>query len=129
MASYVDFSYYSETYLGIAIVAADFARLSLRASEQIDRLTFGRAADDEDNEDAIKNATCAVAEIIQSVESGASGIKSERVGDFSVNYVDGAGKSASAKVQYRDAAAHYLASTGLMFAGFIDGEYSGTYAD
>ncbi len=123
--AYADFTYYEDTYMGVAIASSDFPRLALRASEQIDRITYQRAASDIDNEDAIKMATCAVAEIIQEIEEGgAGGIKSERIGDNSVSYGENSAKAQAAEVQFQNAAAIYLGGTGLMFAGFVGSEYA-----
>lgn len=125
--AYADLTYYQNTYLGTAIASADFARLSLRASAQIDALTFGRAADetDADNVDAIKMATCAIAEEIQSVEQDGNqdGIASESIGSNSVSYADNSSKRLTKDQRYFDAAQTYLGNTGLMFAGFMAGEY------
>jgi len=124
MAVYADYSYYGNTYLGTAIASSDFPRLALRASEQIDRLTYQRAASDTTNTEAIKMATCAVADVYQAVEEGggSGGIKSERIGDNSVSYGDNSEASKTPLEQYENAASIYLGSTGLMFAGLLDGE-------
>lgn len=131
MAAYVDFAFYETTYLGTAIASADFPRLALRASEVIDQITFNRAAAiiAESIETAtitlIKNATCAVAEQYQANEAGAGGgIQSETVGRYSVTYAKGANVLLSDHEKLVNAAKKYLGSTGLMFPGFLDGEYA-----
>lgn len=133
MATYVDYTYYTDTYLGTAIASADFAAWALRASATIDRLTFNRAAaiitadTDATKVTAIKMATCAVAETLQSQAGTPDGtIASESVGRHSVTYVEGSTKSKERAQS--DAANLYLASTGLMYRGFYAGEYSGTTA-
>jgi hypothetical protein len=125
--TYVNFTYYTDTYLGTAIASPDFARLALRASAQIDRLTFNRAASDTDNTDAIKMACCAVAEEIQATEAsgGVDGIQAESIGQNSVTYTANSSKQLSSTDKYMQSAALYLGSTGLMFPGFMTGEYSG----
>jgi hypothetical protein len=119
--AYATYSYYSATYLGTAITEANFARLALRASAWIDRLTFQRAATETvvATVDLIKMATCAVAEEIQTVEAdgSADGIQSEAIGQNSVTYATSSTKQLTAAL--------YLGSTGLMFPGFASGEYSG----
>lgn len=127
MTVYADWTYYSATYLGTAITEANFPRLALRASEVIDQITFDRAADDTDNETAIKNATCAVAEEIQKTEQrgGADAIVSESLGSHSVTYAGHSTMQMSNVQRYQAAASRYLGSTGLMFSGFSAGEYSG----
>jgi hypothetical protein len=127
--AYATYSYYSATYLGTAITEANFARLALRASAWIDRLTFQRAATETvvATVDLIKMATCAVAEEIQTVEAdgSADGIQSEAIGQNSVTYATSSTKQLTAGEKYLQAAALYLGSTGLMFPGFASGEYSG----
>jgi hypothetical protein len=127
--AYVTYTYYTTTYLGVAIASADFARYALRASAVIDRLTFDRAALETDlaTVDKIKMATCAVAEELQAedLSGGADGIQSESVGASSVSYSVGSGKLLTNETKQSKAAKLYLASTGLMFKGFASGEYSG----
>ena len=128
--SYVTYTYYTTTYLGTVIASADFARWALRASAVIDRLTYGRAATETDvtKVDAIKMATCAVAETLQTQDGAADGmIASESIGSHSVSYVQGSTKSKEGAQS--DAASLYLGSTGLMFRGFYSGEYSGDLDD
>lgn len=66
--AYVDYGYYTTTYLGTAIMASDFPRLSLRASSFLDYYTQGRAAQNKDL-DAVKMACCAVAEQYQAIDT------------------------------------------------------------
>jgi len=123
--AYADYTYYLQTYVGNAISQADFPRLAARASEQIDRLTFGRAASDTDNTNAIKMAMCAVAEEIQAVENdgGTDAIQSESIGSSSVTYADTSTRRQTKAQRYTNAARTYLGDTGLMFAGFATDEY------
>jgi hypothetical protein len=120
--SYVDFTYYSTTYLGTAITEAAFPQLALRASAIIDNLTFQQAADQTDADviDLIKMATCAVAETMQTINDNGEvgGIKSESVGSHSVTYADNAETMKSISQKYSDSAATYLISTNLMYRGF-----------
>jgi hypothetical protein len=116
---------YSTVYLGNAIAEADFPRLALRASAQIDRLTYNRAATDTNNTTAIKNAMCAVAEEIQRQElsDNVDGITSESQGQYSVSYGSNSNRARSNQTKIVDAAKLWLETTGLMFAGFASGEY------
>lgn len=127
MTAYVDYSFYiSEDYLGSAIAQAEFPRLALRASAVIDQVTFNRAAavmaaaTDTETIQAIKCATCAVAEEYQILEkpSGSGGeIASERVGNYSVSYVQNSTAQLSDDAKLARAARLYLLSTGLLYAG------------
>ena len=123
--AYADFTYYEDTFLGKTIAEADFPRLALRASAVIDQITFGRAATDTENTNAIKNAMCAVAEEIQAQESAGSvdGITSESQGRYSVSYGSNSSKTKSNQSKLEDAAKVWLANTFLLFGGFNPGEY------
>ena len=125
--AYADFTFYSTQYLGTAISESAFPQLALRASAVIDQITFGRAASDTENTTAIKNAMCAVAEAIQTLdtEGNASFISSETVGSHSVTYSSAAVQRTENET-YAFAANLWLANTGLMFAGFFSGEYGST---
>jgi hypothetical protein len=133
MAAYADYTFYSTTYLGTAIASADFARLALRASAVIDQITFNRASPivtadtDDDTILAIQNATCAVAEEIQTQESSGNidGVTSERVGNYSVSYGAGARAALSNDAKVAKVALLYLSNTELMYRGFASGELGG----
>lgn len=124
--AYADWTYYQNTYLGTAISEADFPALAQRASAQIDAMTFGRAASDTDNETAIKNACCAVAEELQRQQSTGftDGIQSESQGRYSVSFFAHSSRAQSNQSKLETAAKLYLGNSGLMFAGFADGEYA-----
>lgn len=133
MTTYADFTYYEDTFLGTAIAEADFPRLALRASAQIDRLTFARAAaiitanTETDNVTAIKMATCEIAEEIQRQESASNvdGVTSESQGQYSVSYGANSNRSKSNQSKIESAARLWLENTFLMFGGFNTGEYGG----
>lgn len=130
MAAYADYTFYSTEYLGTAIASADFARLALRATAVIDNITYNRAAVviDADTPEAtvaaIQNATCAVAEEIQTEEQSGNldGVTSESQGNTSVSYGNNARASMSNEQKQLNAAKVYLGNTGLLFAGFTQDE-------
>ena len=133
MTAYIDLTYYKTVFLGIVIADDDLPRMALRASAQIDNITFRRAgpvvtaATDTATIDLIKMATCAVAEELQAQDLGTSGngIQSESVGSNSVSYTAGSVLTFDQKIQR--AARTYLGLTGLMYKGFADGEYSASW--
>jgi hypothetical protein len=132
--SYATYSYYATTYLGTAIASADFARLALRASAIIDQVTYDRAAaiiaanTPAASVTAIEMATCAVAEAYQTIEtSGGDSIQSESVGAHSVTYTANAYAQMTSVQKLASVARLYLASTGLMYPGFLSGEYGGEF--
>lgn len=127
MTTYADYAYYTSTFLGTAIAEPDFPKLALRASNQIDRITFNRAAVEIDfsTVEKIKMATCQVAEELQSIDSlgGEDAIASESSGSYSVTYGTDSSKQRTNDNKIFDAAAEWLSNTGLLFRGFMDGEY------
>lgn len=137
MASYATYAQYTTDYLGTLIASANFAALALRASAQIDAMTFDRvapivlAATETATIALIVQATCAVAEEIQTVEADGSigGIQSESVGQHSVTYAANSFKLLSSKERYSEAAKTYLGNTGLLFRGFGTDELGGTFDD
>ena len=133
--AYCNYEFYKDNYLGNVIAEADFPRLSERASEKLDLLTFDRLADnfptDERTADKVKKAVCALAEIISDIdvaektsrENGGMGISSVSSGSESISYsynsLVGAvlsDKNAQNKLFY-ETAREYLSGTGLLYAG------------
>ena len=129
--AYADYTYYSGTYLGTAIAESAFASLALQASAVIDAITFNRAITDTDNETAIKNAMCAVAEELQrqATSGNLDGIQSESQGRYSVSFANNSTRMQTNLTKLENAARLWLANTGLMFAGFNTGEYGVTSND
>lgn len=121
---YATYSFYTTTYLGTAIASADFSRLILPASKEIDRLTYGRAAaviaadTDDATIELIGLAACAVAEVIQKLDESGGAVQSESVGRASVSYF--APKTRESQVY--DAARLYLTGTDLLYRGFTSTE-------
>ena len=132
MAAYVTYSFYTSTFLGTAIASADFSRLALRASAVIDQLCFGRAAAvmeseaeaDAENQEKIQLATCAVAEQLQLLSKSENGgeVASERVGNYSVSYVQNSSSQLSDEAKIAKEAKVFLWDTGLMYRGFTEEE-------
>lgn len=109
MPVYVDYSFYTVTYLGNAISDSEFPRLALRASEYLDRITGGVAADYAAGE-LLKKAACAVAEVWQENEQGGE-VVSQSVGSWSKNFAQSSVKSKDQRLL--DAARMYLAQLHL----------------
>lgn len=75
--AYCDYDFYTNKYLGNVITEADFPRLSERASEKLDRLTFDRLSVSEDGtietldektSTRVKKAVCKIAEILNDID-------------------------------------------------------------
>lgn len=130
--AYVDYSYYTNTYHGVAVSASDFSRIANTATAHIDAVTFSRAAatigvgEDTALIDKIKMATCAVADVVKVIESGdVDGVTQESQGRYSVSFGANSSRAQTHAQRITAAASVYLANTGLMFAGFYRGEYAG----
>ncbi|MBR5285672.1 MAG: hypothetical protein IKU30_02125 [Clostridia bacterium] len=139
---YADYTFYTDVFFGKDISAADFPRLSSRASDFLDYYTRGKAVDAEPEaiRTALAKACCAVAEAMQTNErakalanktllaalaSGSPELKSESVGSYSVSYATSGdflkGNEAQAvrdeRIQYTQIALQYLYDTGLLYRG------------
>lgn len=137
MATYVEYSYYTATFLGSKISEEDWPALEMRAARHIDRLTFNRAADIISDDTpaasvtAIKKAVCAVVEELNRQISAGHGkeISSESVGGHSVSYVQNADLERTEQDRIRKEARFWLEDTYLMFPGFYTGEKGTTLDD
>ena len=114
---YADYSYYKDEFHGKLVPEESFERNALQASQYIDNVTFGRIGSGVTN--AVKNACCALAEIYYSgtvSPRAASGVTSEKVGDYSVSYAAAENVSTQQK-RLRSAVKLWLGATGLLYRG------------
>lgn len=146
--AYCDYEFYTTEYFGNQIAEADFPRLIDRASDKLDFITMGnikRYSVDEEIEKKVKKSACALAEILNEIETyekasresvgfeqtenGMKGkvITSMSSGSESVSFsTTGANnslvgavltdKTAQNKLFY-DIVRDYLSGTGLLYAG------------
>ena len=113
---YVTYEFYRTEYMGAEITdEADFERSRLEAEAYIDRITMGGITD---VTDAVKNAVCAVAEIIcRQTHDEESVIASESVGNHSRNYTKTAKTESEREAEKYRKASLYLSRTGLLYRG------------
>ena len=116
---YADYDFYLNAYFGNAISEEDFPRLSERASDYI-RAVTGGVSDRVDGwqQEAVKKASCAVADILLDEEimtasaySGEQTVSSETVGGWSRSYKSATVSAADMQVidsRKRDALLLYL---------------------
>lgn len=130
---YADFDYYQEKYLGQMIDEEGFPRLALRASARIDRMTRYRAENyilEKPEDTRLKDACCAVAEVLFAAEKAAGygavedgrTVRSESNDGYSVSYEaprDMLGVEAQEGMESacRAAARDHLQATRLLYAG------------
>lgn len=109
---YSDYVFYKEKFLGV-LSETEYKRYGVRATAEIDRMTFGRAKTAEGaNLDAVKFAECAVIDELSYQGAGGFGdVTSESNDGISRSYATGVAKSARQRI---DAIAHtWLANTNL----------------
>ena len=70
--AYADYEFYTTSYFGSVVPETDFPRLSERASDFVDAMTFDRLVDglptDERSQKRIKKAVCSLAELMYQIE-------------------------------------------------------------
>lgn len=114
---YADYNYYKNDFHGSLVPEECFERNALQATQYIDNVTFGRVGSDVTN--AVRNACCALAEVYYSGSvspRAASGVTSEKVGDYSVSYSAAENVSTQQK-RLKSAVKLWLGSTGLLYRG------------
>lgn len=127
--AYVDYDYYKNEFYGTAIADVDFPGLAVRASAMVDHCTGGRARSaSKDGLTAVKNATCALAEVMQDENrlnmstfstDRAKQVQSETVGSWSKSYGSAAATGTDLELlekRRRDAVLMYLGGTGMLRA-------------
>lgn len=119
MIPYADYSYYVTAYQG-KMPQCDFERLAGRASAYLNSVTFRRIRAGWAEDDRVREACCAVADVYFLEEHG-GGVASETNDGISVTYVAGA-RAAQAKTvaqQLWETAVMYLGTTGLLYRGVL----------
>lgn len=121
MSSYVDYAFYVDEWKGSLVSEAAFSNFAIKASAEIDRITFYRIRKSEQAMDEVKMAVCAVIDELFKIEAATSesyGKKSETIGKQSVTY-DGTIKKGGAGYYkiLRSVAVPYLMKTGLLYRG------------
>lgn len=119
--AYASYEFYAHNFMGSAIPCDDFPRLSERASEYLDYITRGRAAQ-ESHLPALQKACCALAEYYQVIENARNAaltgeITSQTVGGWSRTYRSGTEVAKEYDAQLHAIAQRYLMATGLLYRG------------
>jgi hypothetical protein len=109
--AYSDYLYYTSGYRGKLIPDKDFGFYAQKATAYLDFVTSDNTQIYVDTDNRLKNACCAVAEIMYS-QSGQSGKKSESIDSYSVTYADN-----YVNDSLNLTARMYLGSTGLLYRG------------
>ena len=124
--SYIDETFYNNTFHGEPVDSADFPSLSMRAEEIVEEMTMYRLtptsflAMPEDAQDKVKRAVCAQIEYLEAnggsdMDNGAD-LQSAGLGKFNYSKSAGAGGSTKQSI-YAPRASRYLLPTGLLYRG------------
>lgn len=108
--AWVEYSYYTDVYLGQEIAEEDFSLLEERGERFVDYITGGEAAAQKAL-DCVKKAVCAVAEVWQKQEKGGA-VTAEKIGEWSRTYAQQPDRTVCRALL--EAAQIYLAPAGLM---------------
>ena len=130
----VTYEFYRETYYGDALEESAFPKWVSKAADKLQLLTYGNITEEtlQMYSQPIKKAVCVLADLLYEIEKETaavnakdkSNIKSVSSGGESVTYAEKqtiiskvlSDKTAQNKL-LQDAAAEYLTSTGLLYAG------------
>ncbi len=116
--AYANYEDYTTIYFGNVVPENEFARVSERASEYLEYVTYKSIVKAEPTQDIIK-CTCAIAEAIykneQTLACGDLQKASEKVGEYSVSYITT--NNATLEHKQADIVRRYLADTGLLYRG------------
>lgn len=126
MIIYAEYEYYTESFRGSLIPdVGSFIYCARTASQYINTVTFNRIVTENDITEAVRNACCAAAEVCYTSSVSpkvASGITTEKIGDYSVTY--GTSESSSMRQKRLFAAVKlWLGNTGLMYRGNDNNAY------
>lgn len=118
--AYCDYQYYSVTYMGSKLSAADFAVMAERASDYIDYITANRVP--ADVPEAVKKACCAISEEMFSAEKanadfGPGVMASQTVGSWSATFRSPSELTEAQTIKLKQIAERYLVHTGLLYRG------------
>ena len=80
---YVDFDWYSKVYQSGEVPEDKFYNLALKATKYIDKITFGRADEADEN---VKYAVCAIVDEMYKSEAR-RGIAAESNDGYSISYI------------------------------------------
>lgn len=125
MVSYIDLEYYQNFFSDISVPYDSFERIAREASLFVREITFNRI-DEENITEEVKDAVCAVCEVIYKEEkelenTNGREIKSENTDGYSVTYVteqqDGVSRQDMLWNKKYQAVRPYLLHTGLLNRG------------
>ncbi len=118
MTNYADFAYYTSTYKGAVLDTASFDLWARKATLIIRQHTFNRVRDS-NIPDAVKMCCCELAEAEYSHDKteDSGNVASEKVGEYSVSYVDKEKQESIYQAEVGRIISLWLLDTGLLYRG------------
>lgn len=91
---FADYEFYKST--GGDLSEVEFAKVAVKASAYIDKITFGRASENADDE-RVKRCCCELCDTLSAVSESSGGLvkQSESIGSWSVTYANSENTSES----------------------------------
>ena len=119
---YADYNYYTDIFGGGIVPEQYWTEVSREASAYIDRITYQRLKDGAEVTDDVKNAVCAVAQVLyrygNSDRQHEARIASESVSGRSISYINVSEYSQQKQTELQNVADLYLPlSNPLRYAG------------
>ena len=118
---YIDYAYYTETYKGSTIPESAFSKFATKAENKVNLMTFDRIDTSKDYMDKVKMCCCEIAESLYTADKedskSAGNVLSERVGDYSVSFVDNSNLEKLRSAKLKSIVQDWLALTGLLYRG------------
>lgn len=118
MTPYADYQYYQFNYSADEAVfgtASCFNKYSLKATQYINRHTFGNIKTPDDN---VKMCCCELAEKLYNYDNLINkGVTSESVGDLSVSYESSVTISQRTSQEIKEIIYNWLSDTDLLYSG------------
>jgi hypothetical protein len=121
MVSYTTLDYYTNKYLQgrtAVISTADFPLYALKATQRIRQYTGNNVDETAALSNELQMCCCDVAEAIYKADQeDTKGVASEKVGEYSVSYVNPEAKEKLLSSSIRSAIYNWLEMTGLLYRG------------
>jgi hypothetical protein len=122
LTQYADYQFYQAFTEDEAVftTASCFDKYAIKATQYIDRYTFGNIKMPLDNDvhEKVKACCCELAEKLYSYdEQLKKGVTSESVGDLSVHYESSVAITQRTSQEIKEIIHNWLANTGLMYRG------------
>ena len=114
---FIDYSFYLSRYPDGSVTAEQFSGLCYKAQREIENAVAGAVDVDDDVKECTAELIHYLAGAAEDEAATASGITSERVGDYSVSYASASEKRAQQKATKAEIIKFWLGKSGLNYRG------------